>query len=1197
MGSSLRFDTSRRPISLGVLRGAPLCRRFGIAIILLVLLFSFNQSAMASVTASIVGSVKDQTGAVVPDAQVTVTNTGTTVKQTVTTNADGSYIFPTLLPGNYEVTIHKPEFKTFIQRGIVLTVNEVLTVDAALAVGSAEQQVIVSGDVLNVETQSTQMGEVIEAQQITSVPLNGRSYTDLLDLQPGVANTSTVMGGGSSPSADFESGMIVVPPVSGSEDSGNLSVDGMRESQNGFLLNGLSVQEFAYSGTAIIPNLDSLSEFRIITNNFDAEYGGFAGGQVNVITKTGADELHGELFDFLRNTDVDAANYFDQGQRGAYQQNQFGGTVGGPIKKGKVFFFADYQGNRTNEGISTGLIDVPTSAERSGDFSAPALESAMSGYSVVGTPWANTLSNELGYTVTAGEPYYTSGCTSPSVCVFPNAQIPASAITPIAKNSLALGAFPLGNGQGTFFTSAYPETLTDNKFSGRVDTSPMGIGALSGYYYFDQFSLYNPYPDATVPGFGANTTGRSQVIDLADTKTMGSSAVDVFRVGYLRLNYGINTPASSIKTTLGALGFATSGPGAMTPLNPVTEGIPEMDFENFTIGQVSHIPGLIENTFEASDSYSKLIGTHSLKFGAEYRKNLLAEDIQNAENGDFQFDETLETGVDFADFLIGAAGSFGQGQTPPLNSRMYYLGLFAQDSWRVRQNLTLNYGLRYDIITPWWEDHNHLETYIVGEQSVLFPNAPTGYVVPGDPGVVPTISPIGYDNFSPRVGLAYSPSGDSGLLKKLFGDPGDTSIHIGYGMFYMAFEAGYNFSIEGDAPYGNWHTQEQTYLATPFTSRATGVSAPNPFPVTFPPANVSSSNPDTAVTAANFGTLSGNASFGRNNRVPYAEQYEMSIQRRLSRMDVLTISYVGTQAHRLLVGRDINPVNEAACLALYNQDPSNPSCGPNNEPYTLFSTFGMYGNSTTNIENVGQYDAIGPSSYNSLQIEERHQSGPLTFMAGYTLSKSMDDASGFSEPVNPFNPNLDRALSSFNIPQSFILSYDYHLPINRLSGPNVVTQGWALSGITTFSVGEPIFIFENNDSSLLETDNTGPMSIGIDKPDYSGGRIHKLNPRQAGNPYFVTTGFTTEPIGQVGTSNRSFFSGPGLNDFDMALLKDTKITERFDLQFRAEFFNVFNHTQFQAVPQTAGNFLSSQFGDVTSAAAPRIGQFALKLRF
>ena len=258
---------------------------------------------------------------------------------------------------------------------------------------------------------------------------------------------------------------------------------------------------------------------------------------------------------------------------------------------------------------------------------------------------------------------------------------------------------------------------------------------------------------------------------------------NVFRVGYLRLNYGINTPASSIKTNLGALGFATSGPGAMTALNPVTEGIPEMDFEDFTIGQVGHIPGLIENTFEASDNYSKLVGTHSLKFGAEYRKNLLAENIQNAENGDFQFDETLETGIDFADFLIGAAGSFGQGQTPPLNSRSYYLGLFAQDSWRVRPNLTLNYGVRYDIITPWWEDHNHLETYIPGEQSVLFPNSPVSYVVPGDPGVVRTISPIEYDNFSPRVGLAYSPSGESGFLKKLFGDPGDTSIHIGYGMF------------------------------------------------------------------------------------------------------------------------------------------------------------------------------------------------------------------------------------------------------------------------------------------------------------------------------------------------------------------------------------------------------------------------------
>ncbi len=1199
MGSSLHLDLSGKSTSLGALRDASLTRRLGIAIVLLVLVFSFNQSAVASVTASILGTVKDQTGAVVPDAQVTATNTATTVKQTVATNADGSYILATLPPGTYEVTINKPGFKAFIQKGIVLHVNDVVTIDAALAVGGEQQQVVVSSSVLNVETQSTQMGEVIEGQQITSVPLNGRSYTDLLDLQPGVANTGSVMGGASSPTLSFEAGGIVMPSVSGSEDSGNRSVDGMRESENGFLLNGLSVQEFAYSGTAIVPNLDSLSEFRIITNNFDAEYGNFAGGQINVVTKTGTDKLHGQLFEFLRNTDVDAANYFDQGQRGSYQQSQFGGTVGGPIKRGKVFFFADYQGNRSVIGESTGSIAVPTGAERSGDFSAPALEADMSTgsnglpYEVQGSAWATTLSTRLGYAVTAGEPYYSAGCTSKTVCVFPGAQIPAGAISPISTNVLALGAIPLGNGQGVFSTSGYPERITDNKFSGRVDTSNMGIGSLSGYYYFDQFSLYNPYPLATVPGFGANTTGRSQVIDLADTKAMGSSAVNVARIGYVRLNYFLNLPASSINTTLANLGFATSGPGSITPLNPATEGIPEMDFENFTLGEVSRPTAVIENTYEASDTYRRLIRAHSLAFGADFHYNLLSQGEQDTENGAFQFDDTLETGVDFADFLIGAPGAFIQAQTPPANTRNLYLGLFAQDSWRVRSNLTLNYGVRWDLITPWWEDHNELETYILGEQSVLFPNAPRGYLVPGDPGVPRTIAPIRYNNFSPRVGLAYSPTGDSGFFRKLFGAAGDSSIHIGYGIFYMAFEGAYNFNIIGDLPYGDYYETSETAFATPYQNRATGAITANPFPFTNIPINVSASNPDTALTAADFGSLSSDPGFNPRNRVPYAEQYELSIQRRLSPVDVLTVSYVGTQAHRLLVSQDLNPVNQAQCLALY----SSGSCGPNTEPYYVHYPFGVQGNSTTNILNVAYITAIGPSSYNSVQVNLRHQSGPLTLLAGYTFSKSMDDASGFGEPVNPYNPNLDRALSSFNIPQSFVVSYDYKLPINRLSGPQLLTQGWGLSGITTFSSGTPVFLYENNDNSLLETDFTGTMGIGIDVPNYAGGPIQKLNPRKPGNPYFATGGFTTEPLGQVGTSSRLFFSGPGLNNFDMALLKDTKFQERFDLQFRAEFFNVFNHTQFQAVAQTTGNFLSSQFGDATAAAPPRVGQFALKLQF
>jgi hypothetical protein len=1163
-------------------------RRMGMALALLLLTFGLNRSAYAGVTASILGTVKDTSGAVIPGATVTATNTDTHIAQVVSTNGDGSYAFSALPPGKYELSINLKGFKAFKQTGIVLNVNDAITVDATLQIGQADEVVTVSADALRVETASTQLGEVIEDTQITSVPLNGRSYTDLLALQPGVANANSGIGGGSSSLNTFQSGGFQLPAVSGAENAGNQSVNGMRESANGYLLNGISVQEFAFSGTAVVPNLDSLSEFRIITNNFDAEYGNFAGGQINVVTKSGADAYHGNVFEFLRNTDFDAANYFDAGLRGPFQQNQFGGTAGGPIVKNKVFFFADYQGNRTVVGVSTGLIAVPTSAERSGDFSAPALESAMSQSTVQGTAWANTLSSELGYTVTAGEPYYSTNCASSTACVFPHAQIPSTVISPISTKVLGLGAIPLGDGNGHFSTSADSRRLTDNKLSGRVDANTH-MGSLFGYYFFDQYSLANPYPVATVPGFGANTTGRTQAVDIGDTKTLGSNAVNEARIGFLRVKDFLNTLSGNTSTTLSSLGFATAGtPGAITPLTPSIEGIPEMDFENFNIGVPSRVLGLIENTFQAADNYSLLIGKHSLKFGAAAHFTQMSEELHNIENGYFQFNQTLETGVDFADFLVGAPGVFEQGQTPAGNTRSFYVGAFAQDSWRARSNLTMNYGVRWDVISPWWEKHNEIETLKLGLQSVVFPNSPAGWVFPGDPGIPKTIAPIRYNNFAPRLGLAYSPSFASGFLRKLVGASGATSIRAGYGMFFSAFEGGYDFSVIGDAPYGAFYSADGTSFATPYQTRATGAITPSPFPYSFPPTGVSASHPDPNVSASTFGTIGTSPAFNPNNRVPYAEQYELSIQRQLTPADLLTLSYVGTQGHRLLATQEANPVNQQACLAIYNQDPLNPACGPNSEPNNLRAPFGA------NFGSEGYFSAIAKSSYNSAQVNFKHRSGPLQVLLGYTYSKSLDDSSAFGEQVNPFNPNLTRALSSFDIPHNFVASYNYDLPTAKLGGPKMLVAGWALSGIINYSRGLPVYIYENDDRSLLGTDNSGPLPLGIDTPNFSGGKVEIKNPRNSTNNYFGTSGFSAETIGQLGTSRRRFFSGPGIDNYNMSLLKDTKFFDRYTLQFRAEFFNVFNHAQFSAVN---GNFNSSTFGQATGAADPRIGQLALKLQF
>ena len=1158
-------------------------------IVLLLMTFGMAQNAMAGVTASILGTVKDSTGAVIPGARVTATNVDTHVSQTVLTNGDGAYVFPALQTGNYEISVSITGFKSFKQTGIVLNVNDALTIDTPLQIGQAQDVITVSSDTLRVEAASTQLGEVIEGKQMAAVPLNGRSYTDLLALQPGVANTNSGIGGGSSSLNTFQSGGFQLPPVSGDQSAGNLSVNGMRESANGYILNGISVQEFAFSGTAVVPNLDSLDEFRIITNNFDSEYGNFSGGQINVITKAGTNDLHGNLFEFLRNTDLDASNYFDPGnQRGAFHQNQFGGTVGGPIKKDKIFFFADYQANRNVVGVSTGKVVVPTAAERSGDFSSPALELDMIGKTVQGTAWADALSSKLGYAVAAGEPYYVDGCTLAANCVFPNAKIPSSVISPISTNILSAGAIPLGDRNGNFSTSASSERLTDNKFSGRADAN-LGIGTVFGYYFFDQFSLLNPYPVATLPGFGATTLGRTQAVDIGDTKAFGSSAVNEIRLGYLRVKDALNKPAQGNNTTLAALGFATGNtPGAIYPLTPSTEGIPEIDFENFNIGVPSRIVDLIENTYQAADNYSKLLGTHSLKFGIAYHYTQMSQILHNVENGYFQFNQTLETGIDFADFLLGAPGVFEQGETPAANTRSYYLGAFAQDSWRARPNLTFNYGVRWDVITPWWEKHDKIETLKLGLQSVVYPNSPTGWVFPGDPGIPKTIAPIRYDNFAPRLGVAYSPSFDSGILHKIFGGAGQSSLRAGYGLFYSAFEGGYDFSVIGDAPYGAFYSANGPSFANPYQTRATGAITPSPFPYTFPPSNVSASNPDPNIPASAFGVIGTSPAFNPNNRVPYAEQYELSLQRQLSAADLLTLSYVGTQGHRLLVTQQANPVNQAACYAIYVLNPTNPACGPNNEPTSLRAPFGA------NFGSEGYFSAIGNSAYHSLQINFKHRSGPLQFLLGYTYSKALDDSSAFGEQVNPLDTRLTRALSSFDIPHNFVVSYSYNLPFEKLGGPRRLVKGWQLSGITTFSAGIPVYIFENDDHSLLGTNNAGPLPLGIDTPDFSGGAVKIKNPRTSGGYYFDTTQFSAEPIGQLGTSRRRFFAGPGQNNFNMSLSKETVLTRNYTLQFRAEFFNAFNHTQFSSVD---GNFNSPTFGQATAAGSPRLGQLALKLAF
>ncbi|HWY52871.1 MAG TPA: carboxypeptidase regulatory-like domain-containing protein [Terriglobales bacterium] len=1118
----------------------------------------------AGVSASISGTVRDPSGATIAGATVTASNTDTGFSQSQKTNSAGFYSFQTLPLGHYEVSVQQPGFKGYKKTGLVLDVDAALVVDVALQVGEVKELVQVQSEATHVETASSQLGEVIEGDRITTVPLVTRSYTDLLALQPGVVSTASGMTGAYG--GIFNSAGFAVPKVSGDLSSGALSVNGQREANNGFLLNGATVQESGYGGTTAIPNLDSIAEFRILTNNYDAEYGNYSGGQINVITKSGTNRIHGNAFEFLRNTALNTRNYFaPPGTIGAYHQNQFGGTIGGPVIKDRIFFFADYQGNRKVVGESSPLVAVPTAAEAGGDFSA--IGSQLTG-TVFGPTWASQLSSALGYTVTEGERYFFSGCTS-ATCVFPNAQIPTTVFSPISKNLLTY--IPTSS-IGQFTTSSVSDHLRDDKTSGRIDANT-GVGLFSVYYLFDNYTLSTPYPTANVPGFDAAGTGRTQNINLGNTRTFGGTTVNEARVAFTRVNNSLNLPKGGKNVTLSGLGFTTGGNG-IVPLDPSVEGVPEIDFgSGLIIGVPSRPNRLIENTFQVLDNFSRVIGTHSVKMGANFHYNQLVEQLHNVLDGNFVFLGS-ETGSDFADFLLGAPTNYVQGQAEPSNGRSKYFGAYAQDSWRVKSNLTLNYGLRWDVSTPWSEQHNQIETIVPGLQSRVFPGSPTGWVFPGDPGIPASLAPTRYNNFGPRLGMAYSPDSK-------------TSIRAGYGVFFTAFEGSTNFNEIGDAPFGFFWVGTAPSFSTPFINRTDGGlqgGTGQKFPVVFPPLNVGPKNPDNNVNWSVLTPIASSPGFYYKNRLPYSENYDLSVQRQFSSDTLLTVSYVGTQGHRLLVTMEANPADPLACLALTG-------CGPGTESNfnVRLPVFGpLFG---TN----GYFIALGQSSYNSLQVNLRHTAGRLQLLAGYTYSKSLDNSSGYGEQVNFIRPKNSIALSAFDVTHNFVVSYNYDIPLDRLAS-NRLTKGWTWSGITRFATGIPVTLIENDNNSLLGTQFTGPIPLGIDVPNYSGSGIHVLDPRKKHSlQYFDTTPFTPEQIGQLGNSRRRFFHGPGINNWDMALLKDTKLTETLDLQFRAEFFNIFNHTQFQNVN---GNISSaSTFGLAQTAADPRITQFSLKLNF
>ena len=1165
----------------------------------LAVLFSTLQ-LRADVTGSILGYVRDSSGAVLPNATLTVIQTTTGYSRTATADASGQYSILALPPGNYRLTASMAGFENGVVDNINLNVNDALKFDFALKIGNVSQTVSVDASTVQVDTTTTSMGTTITSAQILAMPLNGRSYLDLLSLQPGVAPANT------------NSGYNDRSPASGLyTSSGNVSTDGMPEWGNAFLVNGSEVNETKNMGAGLIPDADSVAEFRLITNSFSAEYGKFTGSVMNTVTKSGTNSYHGTLFEFYRNQKMDAINYFDS-TKAELKRHQYGGVFGGPIWKDRLFSFTDFQQTRQVAGVSTGVVQVLSNDERNGIFSDAILNTQ-----VQGDAWAATLQSRGGGTVNgAGGVCQPPACTptmynqlgTPVMTTDSNGNaVPGHNISaymdPVSKLTLPL--IPASNQANGFNydNSSAVGSLIDTNMAERIDFVNHKTGDWSFYYHYDDATAVNPvfnqqyFGQENLPGFSATVPSRNQLFMGSNTKTIGATMVNVARISFFRTAvHTANPSAASAISSYSQYGFNTNpATGGLINTGPAgyPSSVPALFFNSFSIGNNWLNLYQPDTTYSVGDQVSKTIRNHSISFGGDFRYYQLNARNACGPNGYFAF-SGQETKADVSDYFIGAPGQFVQCSIQFLDNRARYGALFGEDSWKAAPNLTINYGLRWDVMRPWSDVYGRLTTPVPGEQSVKFPNSPLGNVVPGDPGVPSTISPTRYTNFGPRFGIAWAPSGG------MWGE-GKTSVRAAYGIYYLGVADQGNFGILGDAPWGlYWSSPQQTEFASPYITRANGVTQGQHFPFAYPEGPGPFPN-------FQFGNLMPLyvPGYYNHNKTLAAQHFNTSIQRQLDKSTILTVAYVGTLGRHIDRGVNLLWGSSSLCLSLAG-------CGPGGEGGVYQNNGGnVYGTLVGAIDNQTispnyQNSSGGPvvafaeanyiqnsglSAYNSLQISAERRARDITFLVGYTYAKSLDSVAAIYDP-RTYNGN-NYGLSTFDLRHNLVASYTWQLPFDRFLGAHRYSTGWLITGISRFNTGVPVSMAGGGDFALT--------NIGLDYPTQIA-PIQKLNPHAPAHTYFNTASFASglscgyEVCGQTGSAKQYIFHGPGTINTDMGVEKDTKITERMQLNFRLEMFNVFNHANF-LTSATVGNPNSGQFGQVTNTAPARVGQVSGKFIF
>jgi hypothetical protein len=1165
---------------------------------------------------SITGTVLDASGAAIPGAAVTLTNIGTSEKRTMQSEPTGSYTFVDLVPGRYRIEAEKAGFKHFTREPIVLEVGNALRIDIAMQIGAVTQTIEVTAATPLLQSQSSDLGQVVAARSVTEMPLNGRNPIALVELVPGVVPQGQPSGGNSSMGNPVGANPFAM---------GDFQIGGGQAGQSAIILDGVPTNGSYLNVVTLIPTQDSLQEFKVQTNNLGPEFGRTGGGIINFTTKSGTNGFHGSAYEFLRNKHLDANNFFNNEAGipvGKFNQNQFGADIGGPVLKSKLFFFGGYEGYRLREA-STLTGTVPTLAMRGGDFSA-------SGLPTIYDPLTST-----GCTPTAGTTCRTA---------FSGNVIPSGRIDPTA--AVLIGYFPNPNttGSGPFdinnYTTAYPTGGDIDENNDRVDYNLSEKQRL--FARFTYFKLLNlpdsPFKDVCTDR--CTETVHTKQIALGDTFTISPTTILDLHLGYTRYAY-LRTPLSEgidLSTFGGDWGALNSEVGyTHIPVpcisNTSGDSLWGVGWCVPTVGTGSGI-GAHDDTWSFAPSLSKIKGAHSLKFGGELRVLRNNYYQSNQPSGEYSFNDIMTsqnplvtpptTGIGVASFLLGYGTNTNSNVVTPsfMASEILYRAFYAGDTIQATRKLTVNLGVRWDLQGNWKERFNRIidlaptATSPVSSTMSSVTNPVTGQPFGTINGAITLVDSTArsdrtavnmpWTNFAPRIGLAYR------VTDK-------TVIRTGYGIFYLPVDIAWN-----NAPHNLFiNTFTQPWLAT-----VNGITPYNVLSNPFPTGIIKP--PGRNQTWINQQGVGVSASVP-SNPMAYVQQWNFDIQRELPDGTLIDVAYAGSKGTHLpmhdqdldqLLPQDMPAADGSAGPAGYSAaaleaSVANPFYG------TGLITSGSLTAPTVQAAHLlipyPQYDDYSlaepndrDSIYHSMQlkIEKRFSRGG-TVLASYTISKLISDTNneinwlGDAAPswgdVNAYNLHNERSLDGFDVPQRFVLGYVLDLPVgkgrkfgnNLAPAANKFVSGWGIDGILTFQSGFPL--------------NIGGAGLLGAVPDHGGTRATRIGPESLTSgprsvrlqEWFNTSTFEPTPDFTYGNDSRTepILRGDGQKNMDFAVFKNTRFgpDEKLGLEFRAEFFNVFNRPMFNA-PNTS--CCGAGFGVVSGQYnLPRVIQFGLRMTF